>query len=272
VPSLVSLSAFPKSGVTYLSFLLFYSLFPDSCDIRDIEQKYILDIHAFPNATFADPTGPRLVKLHLPYIPTLPVVRSTSKAVYLIRHPIDVMASAWDFEALTSGGVRSTQSPAFRAFVRRWIETGGDAFPEYGCWVQHVRSWLGQSNIPLHLVTYEHLVDRPESELMSILAFLGVRIPMERLRLAVERSSMKAMAALEEQEVAQRSEGPPSGAPRLFEGRRREIADAGNIALRAQHKNLGRLRGWRHEPKTKGNSRDGAQHIQHDILPIACVS
>jgi len=207
VPSLVSLSAFPKSGVTYLSFLLFYSLFPDSCDIRDIEQKYILDIHAFPNATFADPTGPRLVKLHLPYIPTLPVVRSTSKAVYLIRHPIDVMASAWDFEALTSGGVRSTQSPAFRAFVRRWIETGGDAFPEYGCWVQHVRSWLGQSNIPLHLVTYEHLVDRPESELMSILAFLGVRIPMERLRLAVERSSMKAMAALEEQEVAQRSEG-----------------------------------------------------------------
>jgi len=124
VPSLVSLSAFPKSGVTYLSFLLFYSLFPDSCDIRDIEQKYILDIHAFPNATFADPTGPRLVKSHLPYIPTLPVVRSTSKAVYLIRHPIDVMASAWDFEALTSGGVRSTHSPAFRAFVRRWIETG----------------------------------------------------------------------------------------------------------------------------------------------------
>jgi hypothetical protein len=205
--SLVSLSAFPKSGVTYLSFLLFYSLFPEECDIHEIERKYILDIHAFPDATFADPDGPRLIKSHFPYVPRMPVIRSTGKAIYLLRHPIDVMASAWDFENLTAGGSRATGSPEFRAYVRRWIETGGDAFPWCGTWVQHVRSWLSQTDIPVHVVHYEDLVDRPESQLASIFAFLSVSVPAERARRALEKSSMRAMAAVEQQEVDSRREG-----------------------------------------------------------------
>jgi hypothetical protein len=202
-----SLSAFPKSGVTYLSFLLFHSLFSDDCDIHDLERKYIIDIHEYPNAKFGDARAPRLIKSHFPYNPALPAVRLTSKAVYLIRHPIDVMMSAWDFERLIKGGVRETQSPAFHAYVRRWIETGGDAFPVSGPWIQHVRSWLGQSAIPVHLVTYENLVDHPERELKSILGFLGIEVPAERQRIAIERSSMKSMAALETQEVENRVDG-----------------------------------------------------------------
>ena len=204
---ITSLSAFPKSGVTYLSFLLFHSLFPDDCDIHELERKYILDIHAYPNAGFADPRAPRLIKSHFPFNPAIPAVRLTSKSIYLIRHPIDVMMSAWDFEHLIKGGVRDTQSPAFRAYVRRWIVSGGDAFGAFGTWIQHVRSWLSQSSIPLHVVTYENLVDRPERELKTILKFIGVEVPMERQRVAIERSSMKSMAALESQEVESRVEG-----------------------------------------------------------------
>lgn len=204
---IVSLSAFPKSGVTYLSFLLFHSLFSDDCDIHDLERKYIIDIHEYPKARFGDPRAPLLIKSHYPYNPALPATRFTSKAVYLVRHPIDVMMSAWDFERLIKGGVRETQSPAFRAYVRRWVETGGDAFPVSGSWVQHVHSWLDQSNIPVHLVTYENLVDHPGRELKSILGFLDIEIPAERQRMAIERSSMKSMAALETQEVENRIGG-----------------------------------------------------------------
>jgi hypothetical protein len=198
---ITSLSAFPKSGVTYLSFLLFYSLFSDDCDIHELERKYILDIHAYPNANFVDPRGPRLIKSHFPYNPTIPAVRLTSKVVYLIRHPIDVMMSAWDFDLLIKGGVGEAQSPAFRAFVRRWVTTGGDAFGQFGTWVRHVRSWHDQQNIPLHLVTYENLVDDPDRELTAILDFLGHKVPEGRRRIAVDRSSMKSMAALEEREI-----------------------------------------------------------------------
>ena len=207
VQSLVSLSAFPKSGVTYLSFLLFHGLFPDDADVHDLERKYIVDIHAHPRAAPAVVAGMRLFKSHLPYDPALPIIKATSKAIYLIRHPIDVMMSAWDFENLVSGGNRSTQSPAFRDFVARFIASGGSAFPEYGSWTAHVRSWLGQSQIPVHLVTYQNLVAQPAGELEKILEFLGARIGAERIARAVERSSMKSMAALEEQEVANGIEG-----------------------------------------------------------------
>jgi len=204
---ITSLSAFPKSGVTYLSFLLFYSLFFDDCDIHDLERKYILDIHAYPNAKFADPRAPRLIKSHFPYNPAIPAIRLTSRAIYLVRHPIDVMMSAWDFEHLVKGGVRDVQSPAFRAYARRWVATGGDAFAEFGSWIHHVRSWLGQTNVPVHLVMYENLVDNPERELRSILDFLGIAVAAQRQRLAIERSSMKSMAALESQEVQNRIDG-----------------------------------------------------------------
>ena len=201
-----SLSAFPKSGVTYLSFLLFHGLFDDSCHIHDLERKYIIDIHAYPNANFVDPRAPRLIKSHFPYNPAIPAIRLTSKAIYLIRHPIDVMMSAWDFGALISGAARDTRSPALRSYVERWLVTGGD-YPPFGTWIQHVRSWLGQRNIPVHLVTYENLVDNPELELKNMLDFLDIQVPAERQRVAIERSSMRSMAALETKEVENRVDG-----------------------------------------------------------------
>jgi hypothetical protein len=209
VQGIVSLSAFPKSGVTYLSFLLFYSLFPDECDIQDLERKYILDVHSYPNATFADPRVMRIIKLHSPYHLAIPAVRLTSKAIYLIRNPIDVMMSAWDYEHLIRGGLHKAHSPTFREYVRQWFATGGVVRiePMHGSWIQHVRSWLGQTSIPVHLVTYERLVDNPEQELKSIIDFIGVNVPAERQRIAIERSSMKSMAALESQEVEKRVDG-----------------------------------------------------------------
>jgi len=205
---IISLSAFPKSGVTYLSFLLFHSLFPDECDLHELERKYILDIHAYPNATFVEPRAPRIIKSHFPYNPNIPAVRLTSKAIYLIRHPIDVMMSAWDYHHLVNGGGDAdTRSPAFRAYVRNWLASGGLGFPQFGSWIQHVQSWLGQSNIPVHLVGYGNLVDDPQCELQSIMDFIGAPIPAERQRAAIERSSMKSMAALESEEVEKRVDG-----------------------------------------------------------------
>jgi len=203
---LVSLSAFPKSGVTYLSFLLFHSLFPEECDVRDLEKKYIIDIHEHPNATFAN-EGLSLFKSHFPFHPAAPFVRATNKTIYLLRDPIDVMMSAFDFGNLIQGAKRGVESPEFRDYVRGWLASGGNGFPQFGPWVNHVRSWLGQTQIPVHIVTYQNLVEAPERELPDILAFLGTAVPPERQRLAIERSSMKSMAAMEEQEVAKGADG-----------------------------------------------------------------
>ena len=132
----------------------------------------------------------------------------TNRAIYLVRHPIDVMMSAWDFDHLIKGGVCDTQSPAFHVYIHHWLVTGGGTFPEFGPWTQHVRSWLGQSDIPMHLVTYENLVDNPERELKSHSGFsLHSMFRSKRQRVAIERSSMKSMAALESEEVEERVDG-----------------------------------------------------------------
>lgn len=203
---IASLSAFPKSGVTYLSFLMFHSLFPDSCDIHDLERKYIIDIHAYPNATFSNPNAPRLIKSHFPYAPAIPVNRVINRSIYLMRHPIDVMMSAWDFGGLIDGASRDIQNPALRNYIQRWLMTGGE-FAPFGSWLAHVRSWLGQRSVPVHTVFYERLVDDPDRELDLIFKFLDVQVPLERRRIAIDRSSMKSMAALENSELENRVEG-----------------------------------------------------------------
>lgn len=202
---LISLSAFPKSGVTYLNFLLFHCLYGDEADLHALERRYVIDIHAHPDARFAVAGAPRLVKSHFPCDPSLPHVARTARAVYLMRDPIDVMMSAWDYANFVGADGtppgNPAADPAFRAFVGKWLETGGAGFAVAGTWVEHVRSWLVQDTVPVHRVAYRDLVDHPARELAAILAFLDLDVPAERQALAVERSSMAAMAALETQEV-----------------------------------------------------------------------
>jgi hypothetical protein len=205
---LVALCAFPKSGVTYLSFLMFHSLFSDDCDIHELERKYVIDIHLNPPPTNDGRWPFQVIKTHFPYAPQAPYANRIAKAIYLLRDPIDVMMSAWDFAHLIQGVQGSAaQEAAFRNYARRWVETGGTGFPEYGSWVHHVRSWRTQADVPVYMVTYKDLVDRPDRELPAILDFLGVKVSAERQRTAIERSSMKAMAELEEKEVANRKDG-----------------------------------------------------------------
>ena len=83
--------------------------------------------------------------------------------------------SAWDFENLVGGG-RTTPNRRRFAILSRVLATGGqDTFPIRSVG-PHVRSWLGQSQIPVHIVNYEDLVAEPDRELKSILEFLGAQI------------------------------------------------------------------------------------------------
>lgn len=208
---LISLSAFPKSGVTYLGFLMFHCLFDAEADIGDLERHYVIDAHAAPALRFAVPGAPRLVKSHFPFHPDHPLVARTARAVYLIRHPVDVMMSAWDYRQFLhpgrDGGDGAAEGPVFRRFVHDWLRTGGAGFEVAGPWRQHVRSWLGQGAIPVHPVTYRDLVDHPGRELAAILAFLDLPVPAARQERAIERSAMAAMAALEAEEVRERRDG-----------------------------------------------------------------
>ena len=208
VQSLVSLSAFPKSGVTYLSFLLFHGLFPDGADVHDLERKYIIDIHAHPRAAPASVGGMRLFKSHLPYNPAVPIIKATNKAIYLIRHPIDVMMSAWDFENLVGGGNRDgaiAGLPRFRRALHLDRRHGVSRIR----FVDGPRALLARpvaNSGASRDLPESRRATRPTSSKRSSI-FSARKISADRIAHAVERSSMKSMAALEEQEVEKGIEG-----------------------------------------------------------------
>lgn len=199
---LVALAAFPKSGVTYLSSLLFYALFPGQRP-EDIERNFIVDIHEYRWKEAATYEGLSFAKTHFPFDKNAEIVGRPLKAIYLIRDPIDVMNSAYDFHKLLDHNFEESR----RSFAERWIASGGADFDFAGPWGEHVRSWTSQNDIPLCLVRYVDLVDEPRQQLDRIFAFLGLTPDQADITNALVNSSMVAMRAREEKEFRNKNKG-----------------------------------------------------------------
>ncbi len=156
------IAAFPKSGITYLNFMLFHILFDRPQDVRLIDSDYIFDVHESLARVPPPGDAPCYAKIHFPYSPRIPLRERASRTVYLLRDPIDVMMSVWDFKHLTGEDGLLEASPADRAalfqrFSQHWVSTGGLIYPWAGSWKDNVASWLDQGELPVLVVRYEQL-------------------------------------------------------------------------------------------------------------------
>ena len=109
------IAAFPKSGITYLNFMLFHVLFDRPQDARLIDSDYIYDVHE--SLARVPPQGeePRYLKIHFSYSMGIPLRERAARAVYLLRDPVDVMMSVWDFKHLMGEDGLLDAAPAQRA-------------------------------------------------------------------------------------------------------------------------------------------------------------
>lgn len=194
------ISAFPKSGITYLNYMLFHVVFDRPQDAGKIDSDYIFDLHENLNRVPAPGDAPRYVKSHLPYSAGIPLRQRASRAVYLWRDPIDVMMSIWDFKHLMGEDGLLDASPAeeegkFQLFCKHWITSGGMVYPFAGSWFGNVSSWLDQTDVPTLVVDYRRLKARPFEEVKRILRFLGVEAADERVKHAVEAGRPRTCAS-----------------------------------------------------------------------------
>lgn len=200
------IAAFPKSGITYLNFMLFHLLFDRPQDARLIDSHYIFDVHeslvCVPPLSEID----RYVKIHFAFSPQIPLRQRAARAVYLLRDPIDVMMSVWDFKHLTGeegllDATPSDRQAMFQKFCQHWLSTGGLVYPWAGSWRENVASWLDQKELPLLILRYERLKANPAEELRRILRFLGRHASEERIAAAVEVGKPDSMRKLESEEA-----------------------------------------------------------------------
>lgn len=222
----VWIASYPRSGNTWLRFLLDACLFDTPprqlADVgrSSLELDWWLDAvrrHGYSEDAILragrrlrdhhgrPPGVPRDVhiKSHFVWGPDHPLVSRTLRTVYLVRDPRDVLLSGMNFAELTLD--TTIEDP--RAYAYRFIEAGGDptwVANGYGAWEQHAASWLSDPAMPTLVVRYEDLKADTAAELTRILGFLGFPADLARIRRAVAQCTLDRLRSLE---MATRSGG-----------------------------------------------------------------
>lgn len=188
----IFLTSYPKSGNTWLRFLLANLL---------KQQDEEIDFHTVHNHVpevgkqeeiIKTLKHPRVMKSHAPYM------REYPKVIYLIRDGRDVYVSYY-FHRLKQLSPDCT----FREFLERQ-----DHFP--CAWGEHVASWLfGESTSNILVVRYEDLVHDCCKELKRILEFIGINRTESQLKSAEKASSFKNMRRIEREKGRLYKNGGP---------------------------------------------------------------
>ena len=176
---------FPKSGITWLGFLVANVELRLSGIDREVtffnRQQFFVDVHKAKGQLVDPPIQRRYIKSHANYNPLYPYV------IYLYRNPTDVMVSYYNF--MLEKGAKIP----FPSFVRS---------KRYGipAWINHIDGWVLRNDrfTKLHLMTYEDLISEPQAVLDQWFNSIGISVSERILNEAIAASSMENMKASED--------------------------------------------------------------------------
>lgn len=192
------LASFPKSGNTWLRFLLYAYLFGPVETSGDINRR-IPAIHRDPHVT-PEPGRQLFVKTHFVLTDKHPQLALTERAVYIKRHPKDILLSGLNYHRMTGAFPdKATDQLYAQTFISRggdpiWIQQG------FGVWDQHIRSWTESDKFPVYVSTYERLKSDTPAELEAILRFVNIEPVADRIAAAVKAADFDQLRALEVRE------------------------------------------------------------------------
>jgi len=180
------IASYPRSGSTWLRFLLFEALTGDSAEFESVNRA-IPKVGKQRDAVHILPDTGRLIQTHEPYR------REYKKAVYLVRDVRDVVLS--EFARQKEMGVGSDQ---FDECLLHFLQGRVNA---YGSWQIHVNSWLDALDDragDIVIVKFEDLRRKTEEVLAGILHFLGAALVPDVIRTAIINNTVERMRAKED--------------------------------------------------------------------------
>ena len=225
--SIVWLASYPKSGNTWLrAFLANYFIASDGPlpleDMRRVSSgdasgpsyrelsgkdpallklpEYLKTRHAHLARIAARPEPVQFVKTHAPcgqvggtwLIP--PAI--TRQAIYLVRHPLDMLVSYadhWGMDFATAAARIADPANKVPAGAKTAMQPLGD-------WSGHVRSWRDMKGLNTLVLRYEDMLDDAEGAFARVVDHLGAPLDGEQLARAVAASSFRTLA---DQEAAE---------------------------------------------------------------------
>lgn len=176
----VFVASYPRSGSTWLRFLLFEALTGQPAEFGAVNQA-IPRLGRQARAWRLLPQGGRLIQTHEPYRPEY------HKAVYLVRDVRDVVLSEYSFQR-GQGLYRKSLEDFVESFLLGRVNG-------YGPWTDHVRSWLDSAPAQagrVLVVKFEDLRRDPAVTLSNILLFLGAQARIS-VQQAIENNTVEKM-------------------------------------------------------------------------------
>lgn len=114
--------------------------------------------------------------------------RATAGAIYFLRNPLDVAVS-YTYHAGHEDFAKTVRSMAARDRAIAKSEIGLDLQLRQQLldWSGHVRSWLDQIEVPVHLLRYEDMLARPLATFRGAIRFAGLEHDDSQIAAALEQ-------------------------------------------------------------------------------------
>jgi hypothetical protein len=177
----IYVTSYPRSGNTWVRFLLANYLTRQACDFETVH-RLIPDLYVTPESCSQLAT-PRFLKSHEQYVPEY------RRVIYIARDGRDVAVSYYFYCRQT--GMIPERMP-FEDYLRLFNrgEVGS-----YGSWSAHVVTWLDdlEPSGRLLFVRYRDLKVDAAKQLQRILEFSGLEIDVQAIQHAVRDAGFERM-------------------------------------------------------------------------------
>jgi len=180
-PADVFVASYPRSGNTWLRFMLYEILVGQSSTFTNVHQL-VPDIGKQGSALPVLANDGRLIKTHEAYLPLY------HKAIYLVRDARDVALSEFAYQKALG-----LAEDNFETYLPRFLR--GEVNP-FGSWSAHVDSWMDAKDkgyAEVLLVRFDEMRSQPEDSLANMMEFLNVPVERETIRRAVANNSVEKM-------------------------------------------------------------------------------
>lgn len=186
-PDDVYIASYPRSGSTWLRFLLFELLSGQQAIFSSVRPA-IPGVSERKTALPLLTNNGHLIQTHEPYC------SEYKKAIYLVRDVRDVMVSEYYYFQR-----RGINYGEFDDFFHYFM--GGRVNP-FGFWGNHIKSWLkaiDEIGNSLLIVKYENMRENPKEVLGKVLSFLEVERSDEVIQNTIDNNTVDQMRLKEDE-------------------------------------------------------------------------